>query len=576
MPNDNRPFWLALALLFLLVVSNLPLFLCMPPIDDAVLWDLHTREYLRGGVPYRDVLETNPPAMLWVLGVARRLAGDSSVALRTTDLVMFCLVVFLALAWLRDAGISRAGRAWSALLCGLWYFSLSEWCHCQRDMWLLAPSLAVVWLRGRQIKRVTSGTGNDGTEDHPKCGEPHEIGSHFRPKPGSWFRYAVLEGLVLGAGMWLKPMILVPAATAWLVGLCWTRRWRFVLVDALGLGVGLTIAGASGVAWLGATGAWPYFVDTFLSWNPGYVAAGRQHWTGLRFLGTLVRLSPWYLLHIPAVGYATIWLGRTLARREASQIDGDPSPYFPAVPLARLSGFYAGWLVQAFFLQHLFDYTQAPGILLALLVVAAAVGRTFAASGAIRVAAIAFVGLALLLSPTIRGYRLACWWSCVTQGSTPAVRDRLRLLSMPEWQDLDRVVGHLRQQQIADGQLMAFNNSLIHLYWELGIRPPTRYVYFENCLVFFPERTEQIMSTVAAARPRYVVSDLIAAGLSPEALDSIRPGTRLRSVDVQRAGAEPLFPWSHPVVFRAGRYAVHRVEEPLGEPALTVGGESRR
>jgi hypothetical protein len=532
-------------LLLLLLITNVPLFLCMPPIDDAVLFDLHAREYLRGGVPYREQLETNPPAMLWVLAGTRRLLGDSSVALRAVDLAIFSLVVLLAATWLKDAGLPRMVRVGSALVCYLFYFSLSEWCHCQRDMWLLAPSLALVCLRGRQIRRGNSG----------------------EARPGSLFGHAVLEGLVLGAGMWLKPMLLVPAGVAWLVGLCWSRRWPAAVTDALGLCLGVGIAGAAGVTWLVGTGAWPYFLDTFLSWNPGYVTAGRQHWTLVRFLGTVIRLSPWYLVHVPAAGVAAVTLGRTLFRRRSALTsasrNGDPAEASAAL----LAGFYAGWLVQAFFLQHLFDYVQAPGILLALLICIAAVWRSRSASRVVWTLAAVFVGMALVGSPALRGHRLGCWWTCVTQGSTPEVRDRLRLLTLPDWRALDRVAGYLRERRIADRQLACFNNSTIHLYWELGIRPPTRYVYFENMLVFFPDRTDQMLAALATARPKYVVSDLLAVGFPSESLAIVKPGFRVTST---AAGSDNVFPWSHPVVFRAGRYAVHRVEGTLGRPALIL------
>lgn len=126
----------------------------------------------------------------------------------------------------------------------------------------------------------------------------------------------------------------------------------------------------------------------------------------------------------------------------------------------------------------------------------------------------------------------------------------------------------MREQQVADSELLCFTNSTIHLYWELGIRPATRYVYLENNLVFFSERTEQLASEIAAAGPRYVVSDLMAAGVPRESLDSIRQGARLRPAAGDERG--PILPWSHPIVFRAGRYAVHRVQGPTGWPTLTV------
>jgi hypothetical protein len=546
MTTDHRPFYLPFLLLALLLITSLPLFLCMPPIDDGVLFDLHTREILKGEVPYRGVLETNPPAMLWILAGTRWLLGDSSIALRAVDLAIFTAIVLLALAVLKQSGISRRERAWSAVVCYFYYFSLSEWCHCQRDMWLLAPSLALVWLRGRQIQRLNSGSSSRGLL----------VG------------HAMVEGLVLGAGMWLKPMLLVPAGVTWLVGVFGTRSWRSVGLDFLGAVLGVAMAGAGGVIWLVATGAWPYFLETYLSWNPHYVAAGRQHWTLARFLGTVVRLFPWYLLHVPAAALAVVAVGKTPVRGRGAEPHSEPAGQLGELPVALLAGFYVGWLIQAFLLQHLFDYVQAPGVLLALLICLAVVWRKGTARRVLAALLIVLVFVAVACSPAFRGSRLACWWPCLRDGSTPEIRDRLKLLSLPDWQDLDRVADYLREQQVADSELLCFTNSTIHLYWELGIRPATRYVYLENNLVFFSERTEQLASEIAAAGPRYVVSDLMAAGVPRESLDSIRQGARLRPAAGDERG--PILPWSHPIVFRAGRYAVHRVQGPTGWPTLTV------
>lgn len=571
MPTGQKhTTWFVLALLGLLLIANGPLFLCMPIIDDAVLWDLHTREYLHGATPYCDVLETNPPGMLWILAVVRTVLGESSVALRAVDLGIFSLIVVLAAAVLRQAGVTKRGQAWFATAGFFFYFSLSEWCHCQRDMWLLAPSIALVWMRGRQVARL-----ND-----PALGA------------GQCLRHALYEGLVLGAGMWLKPMLVVPAATMWLAGLAETRRWRAVLVDCLGLAAGVAVAGCGGVAWLIHTGAWPFFVDTFVSWNPHYVAAGRQHWTWVRFVGMVVRLFPWCLLHIPAIGAAGAWLIRAGRERRSPAANRDPAELAKSGTARLVAGFYVGWLAQAFLLQHLYDYVQAPGIVLAGLICALALGRpsTAAAVPGVVVAdppvvrnrrmpivwrpAIVALGvwtvLAVACSPAVRGSRLMSWWSCVTEGDSPAIRDRLRLLSLPDWQDLARVADYLRQQRVGDCELLCFNNSTISLYWTLAIRPPTRYVYWENCLVFFPERTEEMMAALEAARPRYVVSDLLAAGMSRAALGSIQRDARLSLMFNRSDRDRPVLPWSHPITFRAGRYAVHHVQEPLGWPMLTL------
>jgi hypothetical protein len=602
-------------LLLALLISNGPLFLCMPIIDDTSLWDLYVRDFLRGATPYRDYFETNPPGMLWVLVLVRSLLGASSVALRAADLLFFgivCLLLFdavkrpgaavpvgRALLPVKDrptgkSACSTTGKSarptacahdtqrllpWVLLVCLGFYFSISEWCHCQRDMWLLLPALTGLALRRRQVQRL---------QDAPTA---------------SVFPWAVGEGLCWGLGVWIKPMVVIPAFCLWAVGVglrrrtgtlarqplrdgqeCpsyggQTRRVKPVLVDLAGLLAGGMLAGAAGLSWLWISGAWPYFWETFLEWNPRYVAAGREHWTLVRFLGTAWRLSPWFLLNMPAVVIAVRALARAWKARGAE-------PAAEHREIALFAAFYLGWLAQAFCLQHLFDYVHAPGTLLAVAVCVGAVVRGCGRAG--KTAALGFATVALICSPALAWNRLATWPLCVTQGSTPAVRDRLKVLQTPDWQDLHRVAEYLRRQNLRDGELACFHNSLVHLYLELGLRPATRYVFLEICTVFFADRRDVLREALSVSRQKYVVTDLLAGGLSRNDLGRLPSGGRSFSLvtppPVGRAllpvakpptgkSARPtdnVYPWSQPIVFRAGRYAVHRVSRPVGSLEVQI------
>ncbi len=542
-PNHRPDTLFAAGLLLLLLVSNVPLFLCMPITDDAALWSLHADVLLDGGLPYRDVLETNPPGTLWLMAAVRWLFGPSSIALRAVDLAAFGWVVWLLLQILKDGGVGPVGRMWTGALCLLFYFSISEWCHCQRDMWLMAPALAWLWLRGRQVQRI----------------------AHSSVSAGRVFGWACVEGLVLGAGIWIKPMVLVPAAVAWLAGTMWVRDWRRFACDALGLLLGGLAMGTASGLWLVASGVWPYFWETFLEWNPRYVVAGKEHWTLHRFAGMCLRLFPWLLLHVPAVGLvaAGVLRGRRLVPRERM-----PAPV-AGPPVAVLAGaFYVGWLIQALALQHLFDYVHAPGVLLAILTCGVVAGSRPAGRPAARVGWIAFAVVALLVSPAARWSRLACWADCLRHGSSVEVRDRLTLMQFPAWPDLEQVAGYLRERGVRDGEVCCFPNSTIHLYEMLGVRPPTRYVYLENTLAFFPERREVLRAALAAAAPKYAVTDLIAAGLPPEVLPRVRPGIVLSRLQADTGDPARVFPWGFPIEFRAGRYGVHRIRGPIGNLEL--------
>jgi hypothetical protein len=79
-----------------------------------------------------------------------------------------------------------------------------------------------------------------------------------------------------------------------------------------------------------------------------------------------------------------------------------------------------------------------------------------------------------------------------------------------------------------------------------------------------PKR-EEIADAVRASPQKYVVSDLLrttydrGAAYRPE---SWRPGDPL-PVWLPPAERER-FPWNQPVVFRSGRYLVHKVDRPPG------------
>jgi hypothetical protein len=316
---------------------------------------------------------------------------------------------------------------------------------------------------------------------------------------------------------------------------------------------------------------------------------------------------------LPAMGLAAAVLlsgGRSSAEAKAAG---------PGSPIAGLvAAFYVGWLIQAVALQHLFDYIHAPGVLLAILTCVAVArsrarcespdfagnadcgapmvqtpvahpecgggksvpsgdGRTrrriWPDRGCLwRVGLTLFVVLASLCSPALRTRRLACWLDCVRQGSSPEVRDRLSLMQFPHWRDLERVASFLRSCRVRNGDVCCFPNSTIHLYEMLEIRPPTRYVYLENTLVFFPEREETLRAALAAAAPRYTVTDLVSAGVRPDA--PTIPGRGSIPPDVPLAREEPprVFPWQFPIVFRAGRYAVHRTVGSIGRLELAPGG----
>jgi hypothetical protein len=172
-------------------------------------------------------------------------------------------------------------------------------------------------------------------------------------------------------------------------------------------------------------------------------------------------------------------------------------------------------------------------------------------------------GVLCLVPPlAVRGPQLSAWSSCFAKGSSPELRAALARLPLPEWIHLARVEDYLREQHVMDGELTAYHTHTIHLFPALNVRPSSRFVFTETHLRLFPARAHEIAEALAGPRQRYVVSDLLEAGLDPAAalddssLDNWRTGCP--------EGALGCFPFDQPVVFRSGPYLVHEVSHPLG------------
>jgi hypothetical protein len=81
-------------------------------------------------------------------------------------------------------------------------------------------------------------------------------------------------------------------------------------------------------------------------------------------------------------------------------------------------------------------------------------------------------------------------------------------------------------------------------------------------LRLFPSRARQIQEALAESNQRFVVSNLLEAGLQ------LDPTTVFDSLDDWRDRCPPesldRFPFNQPVVFRAGPYLVHRLGDGTG------------
>lgn len=625
--------WAATGALAIVLGLGVPLFLCTPLWVDNAFFDVCARALLGGDVLYRDVFLHGPPGMVLLQAGLRWLFGWSPVALRGADLAIVGSVIWLLVRTVPPR--RTAARLGAAAGLAAFYFSMSEWCHCQPDTWMLLAALAAMWLR--QLR----------TADALRC----VWGMRQRAA-------ALAEGLCWGVAFWIKPFVALPALGCWLVTAGLLIRQgrggvrRLAADTAWVVGGALAAAAALGV-WLWRSGNWPYFVEGALGrWNQDYFETSAG-WLA-RLLKAFALLPPWGLLHFAAIPATLVELGHALRHRPSDRGAG------AADPRAFLAAVYLGWFVQANFIQRQLVYQLVPAIMLGLAVVAGrrwpapalaawsrhrvcrrrticvlaalcaaqlllcllgyvgaelvqrdlwlswfvertastavvvwpllgigcllacarpvlrVLGRSRRLRRLAMLVPVVFVAWAISQGPLARLARIEEWAQCWRQGPTPAVLDALRVeadVAAPDWVALAHVEDFLTRQQVGDGELTCFGVSAVHLYPRLGVRPSTRFVLLWPVLMFFPNHREEVVRELNASRQRFVVSDLEQAGYSA-AEAAGRLSDRPFGLPVLPPSRARAFPWTEPVVFRAGRYVVHRARQrqPLRQESLPGPG----
>jgi len=189
---------------------------------------------------------------------------------------------------------------------------------------------------------------------------------------------------------------------------------------------------------------------------------------------------------------------------------------------------------------------------------------------------VGFLALAAARHPLLDGARTALWTRCLREGSSPELRNRLSISTEPrkvDWVALDEVAAFLNELGVRDGELTCYSFGTSPLYLQLDVQPSTRFVSgIEDMIVGVgsPQRRDMVRAELAASPQRYVVtdlqfltSDLRGAGLMRTWRASGAGAALVVPADIGRA-LEGRYPWSEPVIFRAGPYLVHRDTGSLG------------
>ena len=247
----------------------------MPLTADTALYDLQAQALLKGGTLYRDIVEPNFPGVVWIHLLIRSVCGWSTEAMRLFDLAMVFAILFLCglLARhhngmkLRSSGTSVP---WFVAISLLFYVSLSEWCHCQRDTWMLLPTIGATLIRMKNHGQAS-------------------------------IQMALLEGILWGAAFWIKPHIALVAVPVIVSDVWMSERRLRPLRSSLWIVAGGLIAGLPGVLWMVSTDTWPWFTEMMFEWNREYVANSNGRKTLAGLWSIYRRMHLWGLVHCIAI-----------------------------------------------------------------------------------------------------------------------------------------------------------------------------------------------------------------------------------------------------------------------------------
>lgn len=199
------------------------LYLTLPPSPDQLEHSYMGWRILAGDVPYRDIIDPNWPAAMWLHALATALFGNHLWSWRALDfLVMAGNAFFLIDLLRRTAGAGAAACA--AFFYPIYYVTLPYWFAGQQDMSASHFLLGSVWFHVRAYENV------------------------------AW-RWQIGAGAFLAAGMLNKPTVGVLGPALALQAILLGFPWRQVVLHTATAAAAAVLALVAAFAVLVAQGA---------------------------------------------------------------------------------------------------------------------------------------------------------------------------------------------------------------------------------------------------------------------------------------------------------------------------------
>src|SRR5262249_28452722 len=131
-----------------------------------------------------------------------------------------------------------------------------------------------------------------------------------------------------------------------------------------------------------------------------------------------------------------------------------------------------------------------------------------------------------------------------------------------DWVSLARTADYLRGRA-RPGELTCVSQPAVGIYKETELTPASRYAYVDVVLYYFlPDHQGAVMEDLTRSGQRFLLTDVETAHLPAVDFALLPPdGEQPVPYDGLTARRHD-FPWSAPIVFRAGRYVVHQVRAP--------------